>query len=478
MVLAPGKNEGEFSRPAGYRAGVLYRKSAGKLSPDPMPDKSSQKKSPMRCTVEEAIEDIRRGRMVIVVDDEQRENEGDFVLAATHIDPDKVNFLLRKARGMICVPMTRQRRAELELFPMVEHNTEHHGTNFTVMVDAAGVSTGISASDRSLTIKTLADSGTRPKDLLRPGHINPLIARDGGVLIRAGHTEAAVDLAKLAGLPPIGVICEILNEDGSMARMPDLEAIAEEHQVKILTIEDLIAYRIENEHLVRRVVTSRIPNPYGNWKLHLYENIMNGEDHSVLVMGEPEKQESALVRVHSRCFTGDTFFSMRCDCGPQLMASMERIAEEGHGVIVYLNQEGRGIGLRAKLEAYNLQDEGMDTVEANIHLGFKSDQREYGIGCQILADLGLKKLRLLTNNPRKIFGIRGFGLEVIAREPLEVGMHKDNEKYLRTKAEKMGHLFEYFAHEAPMHNLVNDEQGEHVVPPSEKKRPGESSSLR
>jgi len=391
-------------------------------------------------TVPEAVEEIRNGRMVIVLDDENRENEGDFIMAASHITPEKVNFLLKHARGMICVPMTRQRQAELELFPMVPVNTENLRTNFTVTVDAKGVSTGISARDRYLTIKALVERETRPSDLLRPGHINPLTARDGGVLVRAGHTEGAVDLCRLAGLPEVGVLCEILNEDGTMARLPDLRQVAAQHGVRMITIEQLIAWRQGNECLVRRVVTSMIPNPYGMWKLHLYENILNGDEHMVLEMGEPAKQESALVRVHSRCFTGDTLFSQRCDCGPQLYAAMERIAQEGHGAIVYMNQEGRGIGLRAKLMAYNLQDEGMDTVEANVHLGYKADHREYGIGCQILADLGLKKLRILTNNPRKIFGIHGFGLDVVGREPLEVGQHADNERYMRTKAEKMGHI--------------------------------------
>lgn len=401
---------------------------------------------PLHATVEQAIEDIRNGRMVIVVDDANRENEGDFVMAASHITPEKVNFLLRHARGMICVPMTRDRQTALDLLPMVQINTDPKGTNFTIMVDHKGVTTGISAHDRYLTIKALVDEETRSSDLLRPGHINPLGAREGGVLVRAGHTEAAVDLARLAGLPPVGVICEILNEDGSMARMPDLEKVAAAHNVRILTIEDLIAYRQSNERLVRRVVTSVIPNQFGTWKLHLYENLLNGDEHLVLEMGEPAKQESALVRVHSRCFTGDTLFSQRCDCGPQLYAAMERIAAEGHGAIVYLNQEGRGIGLRAKMMAYNLQDQGMDTVEANVHLGYKPDHREYGIGCQILADCGYHKLRILTNNPKKIFGIQGYGLEVVGREPLVVGQHQHNEKYMRTKAEKMGHMLDLIPH--------------------------------
>ncbi|MBI1290414.1 bifunctional 3,4-dihydroxy-2-butanone-4-phosphate synthase/GTP cyclohydrolase II [bacterium] len=393
-----------------------------------------------RISVEQAIEDIRQGRFVIVVDDEQRENEGDFILAACHITPEKINFLLKHARGMICVPMTRSRQAHLELFPMVARNTEHQGTNFTVTVDSNEVSTGISAYDRYLTIRALANDRTRPEDLLRPGHINPLIARDGGVLVRAGHTEAATDLCRLAGVPPVGVICEILNEDGTMARVPDLEQVATNLGVGIITIEDLIAYRKTHEKLVRRVVSARIPNPFGLWDVHVYENLMNGDEHQVFVLGDPAAQDSALIRVHSKCFTGDTFLSQRCDCGPQLMAAMERISAEGHGVIIYMDQEGRGIGLRAKLAAYNLQDKGQDTVQANESLGFKPDLREYGIGAQILADLGLHKIRIMTNNPTKIVGISGFGLEVVGREPLVVGLHAQNERYMRTKAIKMGHL--------------------------------------
>lgn len=393
-----------------------------------------------RISVEQAIEDIRLGKFVIVVDDEHRENEGDFILAACHITPEKINFLLKHARGMICVPMTRARQAHLELFAMVPRNTEHQGTNFTVTVDAAEVSTGISAYDRYLTIRALVNDRTKPEDLLRPGHINPLIARDGGVLVRAGHTEAAVDLCRLADLPPVGVICEILNEDGTMARVPDLERVAAELGVGIITIEDLIAYRKTHEKLVRRVVTARIPNLFGTWDVHVYENLVNGEEHQVLVLGDPAAQDSALIRVHSKCFTGDTLLSQRCDCGPQLMAAMERIAAEGHGVIIYMDQEGRGIGLRAKLAAYNLQDKGLDTVQANESLGFKPDLREYGIGAQILSDLGLRRIRIMTNNPTKIVGISGFGLEVVGREPLQVGLHANNERYLRTKALKMGHL--------------------------------------
>ncbi len=400
----------------------------------------SSKPPSRRATIPEALEQFRAGRMVIVVDDENRENEGDCIFAASAVTPEMVNFLLHHARGMICVPMTRERTAALGLLPMVEVNTEHHRTNFTVTVDARDVSTGISAGDRMRTIRRLADPHAGPDDFLRPGHINPLVAREGGVLVRAGHTEAAVDLCRLAGMPPAGVLCEILNDDGTMARMPDLERFAEKHDLLIITIEELIAYRLEHEKLVRRVVTTRVPNVYGTWDMHLYENILTGEEHIVLAMGDPAAQESALVRVHSKCFTGDTLFSTRCDCGPQLFSAMERIAAEGHGVLVYLDQEGRGIGLRAKMHAYNLQDEGLDTVEANVQLGFKPDHREYGIGCQILADLGLRKLRLLTNNPKKIFGIHGFGLEVVGREPLEAGRNCNNEKYLRTKVEKMGHM--------------------------------------
>lgn len=381
--------------------------------------------------------------MVIVVDDEQRENEGDFVLAASHITPEKVNFLLKHARGLICVPMTKERQARLDLLPMVSNNTEPMRTNFTVTVDSKKVTTGISAADRHETIRALVDEATGPEDLLRPGHINPLCARDGGVLVRAGHTEAAVDLARLAGLPPVGVICEILNEDGTMARMPDLEKVAGEHDCGILTIEDLIAHRKRTEKLVRRVVSSTIPNPFGLWKIHLYENLLNGEIHQAMVLGEPEERDSALVRVHSKCFTGDTLMSLRCDCGPQLLAAMEKISREGDGVILYLNQEGRGIGLIAKLMAYNLQDQGEDTVQANLSLGYKPDLREYGIGAQILADLGLRRLRILTNNPKKLVGVSGFGLEVVGREELQIPAQPYNERYLRTKAQKMGHMLTF-----------------------------------
>jgi 3,4-dihydroxy 2-butanone 4-phosphate synthase / GTP cyclohydrolase II len=400
--------------------------------------------NPHRCSIEEAIEEIRQGRMVIVVDDENRENEGDFIFSGTHVTTEKVNFFLKYARGMICVPMSREIAHRLGLDPMVERNTDTLSTNFTVTVDHSSVTTGISAEERFITIKSLADENTQANDLRRPGHINPLIARDGGVLVRAGHTEAAADLCRLAGLPEVGVICEILNENGTMARRPDLERVAETHGCKIITIEDLITYRTSKEKLVRKLVSTILPNPYGVWNLHLYENILNGEQHTALVLGDPEKAKSTLVRVHSQCFTGDTLLSQRCDCGQQLETAMKMIAENGHGVILYLSQEGRGIGLHAKLQAYNLQDEGLDTVEANVHLGFKPDHREYGIGCQILSDLGLTKIKLLTNNPRKIVGISGYNLDVIDRVALEIPHQKHNERYLRTKAEKMDHMLAEF----------------------------------
>ena len=392
------------------------------------------------CTIPEALEELRAGRILIVVDDENRENEGDFVMAAEHCRPEDVNFMAKHGRGLICVPTTSERLEELELHPMVPNNTSHLGTNFTVSVDAANGGTGISASDRALTVRLMAGPETRPRDLARPGHIFPLGARDGGVLVRAGHTEAVVDMLRLAHLSPVGVLCEILNDDGTMARLPELRQMADAHALKIVAIRDLIEWRSMHEKLVRRVVTTEIPNPYGLWKMHLYENLLNGEEHVVLEMGEPAKQDSALVRVHSKCFTGDTLMSYRCDCGPQLEAAMARIAEEGHGVIIYMDQEGRGIGLRAKMQAYNLQAQGRDTVQANTDLGFPADLREYGIGAQILKDLGLARLRIMTNNPKKIVGIKGFGLEIVDRVPLEAGRNKFNEGYLRTKAEKMGHL--------------------------------------
>jgi 3,4-dihydroxy 2-butanone 4-phosphate synthase/GTP cyclohydrolase II len=397
---------------------------------------------PNLCTIPEAFAELAAGRMIIVIDDADRENEGDFCLAADFVTPEAINFMAKHGRGLICVATTSERLEELDLHPMVPANTSHLSTNFTVSVDARTNATGISAKDRADTCRVFVDPDARPSDLLRPGHIFPLGARDGGVLVRAGHTEAIVDLCRGARLSPAGVICEVLKDDGTMARLPDLEAMAVEHSLKIVAIRDLIAWRTSNEQLVERVVSTTIPNPYGVWKMHLYTNRLNNEETIALELGEPAAQDSALVRVHSKCFTGDTLMSWRCDCGPQLEAAMASISREGHGVILYMDQEGRGIGLRAKMMAYNLQSQGRDTVEANVELGFKPDLREYGIGAQILRDLGLRRIRIMTNNPKKIVGIKGFGLEVVGRVPLEVGKHRYNEEYLATKRDKMGHLLD------------------------------------
>jgi 3,4-dihydroxy 2-butanone 4-phosphate synthase / GTP cyclohydrolase II len=391
----------------------------------------------------EAIEIFRRGEVLILVDDEDRENEGDFVCAAASCTPEVVNFMATHGRGLICAPMTTTRLAELSLPLMVSDNTALHGTNFAISVDATeNTTTGISAKDRAETIRVLADPATKPSDLGRPGHVFPIAARQGGVLQRAGHTEGVVDLSRLAGYAPIGVLCEILNEDGTMARMPDLEKIAAQHNLKIATIRDLIAFRMQNERLVERVVDTVLPNEYGEWKMCLYENQINGETHTALIMNDPLEQESALVRVHSSCFTGETLGSLRCECGAQLAAAMAQIAKEGSGVLLYMQQEGRGIGLKNKLKAYALQDQGLDTVEANEALGFQADLRDYGVGAQILRDLGLQKLRLMTNNPRKVVGLEGYGLEVVERVPLEVGKHVHNARYLATKKTKMGHMLD------------------------------------
>lgn len=392
-------------------------------------------------TIPEAIEAIRRGDPVIMVDDENRENEGDFVFAAEHITADKVNFLALHARGLICVPAPESRMDELGLGAMVPpaENNSLHSTAFRVSVDArTNATTGISSADRYEAIRLFTDPEAKPSDLVRPGHIFPIAARSGGVLVRAGHTEGGVDLARLAGLQPVAVICEILKDDGSMARLPDLREIAREFECPLVTIKDLIAYRMETERLVRKVVSVHIPNPFGDWELTMYDDTVNGETHLAMVLGEVGP-EPTLVRVHSQCFTGDTLLSQRCDCGSQLHAAMAQISVAGSGVIVYMHQEGRGIGLRNKLLAYKLQEEGKDTVEANEALGFKADLREYGIGAQILADLGLKKIRIMTNNPRKIIGIQSFGLEVVEKVPIQVGLHKHNAAYLVTKANKLGH---------------------------------------
>ncbi|HET7617728.1 MAG TPA: bifunctional 3,4-dihydroxy-2-butanone-4-phosphate synthase/GTP cyclohydrolase II [Vicinamibacterales bacterium] len=390
--------------------------------------------------IEAAIEAIREGRMIIVVDDEDRENEGDLTVAASRITPDIINFMATHGRGLICMPMTEERLAELDIPQMVPQNTARFETAFCVSIEARHMtSTGISAADRAATVLAAIDPRTRPGDLARPGHMFPLKARTGGVLVRAGQTEAAVDLARIAGLYPAGVICEIMNPDGSMARVPDLTKFARRHKLLMITIADLIRYRMRTEALVRRVAEAALPTVYGSFRVLAYESVIDRETHVALVRGEIGDGEDVLVRVHSRCLTGDVFHSARCDCGPQLDAAMERIAQEGRGVLLYLNQEGRGIGLSNKIRAYALQDQGFDTVEANERLGFKPDQRDYGIGVQILKDLGVRSMRLLSNNPRKLVGLEGYGLSVSEWLPLEIPASEHTARYLRTKKEKLGH---------------------------------------
>jgi 3,4-dihydroxy 2-butanone 4-phosphate synthase/GTP cyclohydrolase II len=392
--------------------------------------------------IEAALEDIRQGKMVILVDDEDRENEGDLTMAAERVTPEAINFMAKYGRGLICLSLTEERLNELRLPMMVSENTSRFQTAFTVSIDARrGVATGISAADRATTILTAVDENTQPEDLVSPGHIFPLRARQGGVLVRTGQTEGSVDLARLAGLKPAGVICEVMKDDGTMARMPDLQSFAEEHGLKIVTIADLIKYRLNKESLVRRIATATIPTKYGGvFTAIAYENDVDPYHHIALVKGEIGPEDTVLVRVHSQCLTGDVFGSKRCDCEEQLHTAMAMVEKEGKGVIVYMRQEGRGIGLVNKLRAYCLQDMGKDTVEANEALGFKADMRDYGIGAQILADLGLHKIRLMTNNPRKIIGLEGYGIEVIERVPIETKPHQDNIEYLKAKAKKMGHL--------------------------------------
>lgn len=396
------------------------------------------------ASIEEAIDDIRDGRIIIVVDDEDRENEGDFIASAEKVTPEIVNFITKHGRGLLCTPLTEERAQELEIPPMVERNTEKHGTAFTVSIDYKhGTTTGISAFDRAKTIKSLTDPKTKPDDLARPGHIFPLVAKSGGVLRRAGHTEASVDLARLAGLDPIGLLCEIMDSDGSMARLPRLMEIAQEFSLKIITIKDLIAYRQRREKLIRRLFSTPLPTRYGEFTLIIYETVIEGEHHLALVKGEVAGKENVLVRVHSQCLTGDVFGSVRCDCGDQLHEAMSRIKGEGLGVLVYMRQEGRGIGLLNKLICYRLQDQGLDTVEANLAIGFPTDARDYGIGAQILADLGLTSIRLMTNNPAKRIGLEGYGLKVIERVPIVIEPHQHNRYYLEIKRDKMGHLLDF-----------------------------------
>jgi len=395
--------------------------------------------------MEEIIEDIKAGKMVIVCDDEDRENEGDLTMAAELVTPEDINFMATHGRGLICLPMAEEMIDRLEIPQMITHNSSRMGTAFTVSIEAKdGVSTGISAADRAHTCRVAVDEATDPEDLVMPGHVFPLRARPGGVLQRAGQTEAAVDLSRLADLKPAGVICEIMKEDGTMARVPDLEKFSAEHGIKMVTVAQIIEYRRTYETMVKCAVETKLPTPFGEFRLRAYENEIDDLTHLALIMGEPEGKDDVLVRVHSACLTGDALYSLRCDCGSQLQAAMRAVAAEGEGVIVYMQQEGRGIGLLNKMKAYHLQDEGLDTVEANQRLGLAPDLRDYGIGAQILKDLGLRRIRFMTNNLTKVVGIQGFGLEIVERVPIEIQPNGHNERYLETKREKLNHVFEKF----------------------------------